>query len=310
MNKHFFWIITVAVTVCAFSYNVIAQPPGGPGRGPGGGMGMGGPGGPGMGPGGGMGGGMGMGMMGGPAAMFQNPEFAKELGLTPAQTESLRTAITETGNAIRERMQTMFTPGGPPPNPAEMRQQMDKFIDDAQAKVNQVLRPEQQTKLREVTFQLSGGMNSPMMGVRTLETLNLTETQKEQIRKITEERDTARFATMQGVDFRNMTPEQRDKMFADGQARDKQFTDRITALLTSEQKAKMEKLTNEAPALRQKLGMPEPGQFGQQRGQQGGPRGPQGPNANSWRPGREMPGTPPPNRPGSFPRLNDNNNDD
>ena len=305
MNKQFFWIVAVGITVCALSYSAIAQPPGGPG----GGRGPGGPGGPPPGgpPGGpgGFGGGFGMGP-GGPAAMFQNPEFAKELGLTPAQTESLRNVMTEVGNDIRTQMEQMRA-AGTPPNPDEMRKRMEQFIDGAQAKVNQVLKPEQQTKMREVTFQLTGGMNSPMMGVRTLETLNLTDAQKDQIRKITEERDAARFAAMQGVDFRNMTPEQRDKMFADGQTRDKKFTDQITALLTPEQKAKAEKLTTDAPELRKKLGIPEPGQFGQQRGQQGGPRGPQGPGADSWQPGQAMPNSPPqPNRPGNFPRRSGN----
>ena len=303
MNKHIFWIVAVAVTICTLSYSVIAQPPGGPGGGRG-------PGGPGGGPGMGPGGGMGMMMGGGPGGLgmvFQNPEFIKMLELTPAQTDSLRNVMTEIGNDMRTQMEQMRA-AGTPPTPDEMRQRMERFFGEVQSKVDQVLKPEQQTKIREVTFQLTGGMNSPMMGVRTLETLNLTDAQKEQVRKITAERDAARMTAMQGVDFRNMTPEDRSKMFADGQARDKQFTDKIVALLTPEQKAKAEKLTVAAPELRQKLGMPEPGQGpGQQRGRQEGSRGPQGPGANSWRPGQEMPNTPSsPNRRGNFPRPSGN----
>ena len=307
MNKQLFWILTVAITVCALSYSAIAQPPGGPGGGRGGPGGP--PGGPGMGP-GGPGGGMGMGP-GGPAAMFQNPEFAKMLNLTPAQSESLQRVMTEAGNAIREGMQGAFTPGGPPPNPDEMRQRMDKFIDEAQAKIDQVLQPEQRTKMREVTFQLSGGlnMNSPMAGLRTLETLNLTGAQKEQAQKIMAERDAEVRAAMQAawqdqsIDMR--TQEGREKMRANMEALSKKYADKVTAILTPDQKARGDKLTAAAPELRKQLGLPEPGQGpGQQRGQQGGQRGP---GANSWRPGQEMPGNaPPPNRPGSFPRPREN----
>ena len=302
MKKRILWIFAVVVAVCALSYSAIAQPPGGPGGPP--------PGGP-----GGFGGGMrggGVVMGGGPGGfgnVFQNPEFAKMLELTPEQIDSLRNVATEVGNDMREKMREIMTPGTPP-NPDVFRKEMEKMMDESQTKINKVLKPEQQTKAQEIAFQLSGGLNAPM-GIRTLETLNLTDAQKEQVRKMMSERDAEGAAAMQSFDWRNSTPEEREKMRTDNEARAKKYAEQIATLLTPEQKAKADKLTAGADALREKLGMPAPGQRGGQQGQQRGQQGRQGgqqggyvPGANSWRPGQEVPNAPPPqpNRPGNFPR--------
>ena len=302
MKKHIFWICAVAMTTFALSLNAVAQPGGGPGgRGPGGGQR--GPGGFGGGP-----GGFGMGPGGG---FVQNPEFAKMLELTPEQTKDIEKVFEDSRREIQEQMRQ--TPPGAPPNFDEMRQRMERFMDGIQTKTDQILKPEQQMKSREMMFQLAGGLESPMLGVRTLETLNLTDAQKEQVRKVLAERDEALRA---GFNFRDATPEEREKFRTDMEARNKKLSEQITALLTPEQKAKAEKLTAEAPALREKLGMPAPGQQrGQQRGQ-GGPGGQGGytPGADSWRPGQgappggAAPQTPPSGQPrrGGFPRSDSN----
>jgi len=254
-----------------------------------------------------MGGPGGMGM-GGPGAFFRNPEFIKMLELTPAQTEEIQEVIQSSMEELRTQMQDRVQRNpGTPPNPAEMRQRFEGMQD----KITGVLKPAQQTKAWELAFQLTGGLDSPVLNDRTLETLDLTADQKEKVRKLVAERDAEFGTVMQGFDWRGATPEQREKFRSDNEGRTKKYTDQIKALLTAEQKGKAEKLSTDAPALREKLGMPAPGQMGQRRGQQGGQSGsqPYTPGANSWRPGQEVPGAadtaPSPQRTrqrGGFPR--------
>ena len=316
--KRIHWVFAVAVTAFALSLNVVAQPPGG-GMGPPGGMppgggppfgGMGGGGGPGgmgpMGP-------MGPGGAGGIAALFQNPEFAKELELSSEQSTQLQTVVRESGEAMRSRFQEAMAnrdPNAGPPSQEEMRrfsQFMESGMTEAQGKVDRVLRPEQRTKLSDMSFQLSGGLTSPMMGAITLRTLELTDTQKEQLRKLTEERP-----RLNPADYELRSAEGRAKFQADMEANNAKFAEQVKGILTPEQKAKAEKLTAAAPELRKKLGIPEPGQP-PQRGPQrpGQPPAPGGgfvPGQGAWQPGGQNPPNapaPPPGgqqRRGGFPR--------
>jgi Spy/CpxP family protein refolding chaperone len=179
-------------------------------------------------------------------------------------------------------------PQGTLPNIGEMRQRFE----DVQTKIVSAWNPEQQTKARELSFQLAGGLDSRVMNERTLETLDLTADQKEKFRKILTDRDAEFSRVMQNFDWRNATPEEREKMRSDAETRTKRYADLIKALLTPEQKAKAEKLTAAAPELREKLGIPAPGQRGQggrAQGQQ--PGQPYVPGAGAWRPGQGAPDT-------------------
>jgi len=313
MSRRIFWFFAVAITAFALSLNAVAQPPGGGPRGPGG-------------PGGGMG------MMGGPGGgigqigqVIQNPEFANLLELTPQQTTDLQRVRREAEESIRTKIQEAMRPpqDGGPPSPEAMRQNMERFgqlleegSDEAQAKIDQVLQPAQRMKFRETTFQLAGGLealNNPLGGVRALGALELTDAQKEQVRKLTEERNAAMWGEMgnlQDIDWRD--PAVRERLRTEAETRNAKFTEQIKALLTPEQKAKAEKLTAEAPAVREKLGIPASEQRGRQGpGQRGGlapaPGGGFVPGSNAWRPGQDTPGAPPATPPGGrqrngFPR--------
>ena len=306
--KNTIWFGVVALAIFAMSFNALAQPGGGQGRGgqgPGMGGGMGGPGG-GMAPGAaqGMGGGMGMpgfGMgAGGFAGIIQNPEFARVLELTPAQVNNLRRVVQETAQNAQEEMQRareQFAREAAP-NPDEMRQRMERIADAAQERIFAELRQEQQTRAREVTFQLSGGLNSPMLNVRTLEVLDLTDAQRERIRGIIDARNEEVRAAGQrligggNIDVRS--PEGMARLRAEFEGLNERYTQQITALLTPQQRERVEGLTAAAPALRERLGIPAPGQQMEQRGQQ--QRGPQQqrppdfiPGDGSWRPGQGAP---------------------
>jgi len=301
------WIFAVAVTIFALSLNAIAQPPGGQrgqGMGPGGGMGQGmGPGG-GMGLGGGMMGGGGMGTgIGAIGAVLQNPELARVLELSPQQVNELQGVMRESIERLRTEGQNIQRPQ-PGASPEEMRQfmegmrqRLDTGMDEVQARVDQALRPEQRTRLRDVTFQLMGGLDSPTlgapMGERMLETLDLTDAQREQIRRLAE----ARNARIGEINWRDQA--ERERFQSD-------FARQVRGLLTAEQRAKAERLTAEAPALRERLGMPTPGQ---PRGQQGQQRPTPGggfvPGQGAWQPGQGAPDRVAPEAPrgrGGFPR--------
>ena len=313
--KRIHWIVTVAVTVFVLSLNAVAQPPGGgpPGGGPPRGMGPGG----GMGP---------MGGMGNIGAMFQNPQnqeaFAKELELTPEQATDLPRVVREAVERARREFENTPRPqqGASPEEMRQfgdtMRQRMEAGMTEVQANIDRILKPEQRTKLRDVTFQLSGGLNSPMLGMpmgerALVETLGLTDAQKEQFRKLAEDRNTAMREMMErfrqeGVDPRSA--EGQTKIRAESEQLTTKFAEQVKGILTPEQKAKVENLTAAAPDLRKRLGIPEPGQppqRGQQRQGQPAPGGGFVPGQGAWQPGQSAPNAPPGGQQrqrGGFPR--------
>jgi len=125
----------------------------------------------------------------------------------------------------------------------------------------------------------------------------------------------------QPFDWQNATQEERDKYIAAqvadqranrevDEARDKRYAERMKAILTTEQRAKAEKLTAEAPALVERfMGKKQDAQQqqdGLQRSglQQGGrtPAYIYVPGTGSWRPGDPMPMQIREERPSRFPR--------
>jgi Spy/CpxP family protein refolding chaperone len=250
-----------------------------------------------------------MGMMMGPGGMgnllqvVQNPEFLKMMDITPEQVAAIRSSVMET-------LQRIPPPSGEA-NFDQRRQWMEQMVDGVQAEVEKVLKPEQRTKLKEVTFQLTGGLNSlnmPFGGVRALETLELTAAQKEQVKATMEKRDAETRAAMQGFNRDEATPEEREKFRAEMAALNKKYADQVADLLTPEQKAKAENLTKEASVIRETLGIPAPGQRPPRGADRpAGPAGGYTPGADSWRPGQAAPPTATPpageqRRRGGFPR--------
>lgn len=208
---------------------VVAQPPQGAAPGQGGG--------PGRGPGGMM---AGPGMMGGGAfGVLMNEQARKDLGITEEQQTKLR----EAGQKIFEQMRPQQPPqqGGERPrfDPAEMRARMEKVQNDTRTAIESILNKDQVGKLDVMSFQSSGGLDSPMLNVENLRVLNLSE---EQVKKINELRDSM-FAGG-GERFRNMSREERQAAFEENR---KKMKDGLLGILSDEQKAKAESLTKETP---------------------------------------------------------------
>ena len=132
---------------------------------------------------------------------------------------------------------------------------------ETQVKVDEVLKPEQRTKFREILFQLAGGLNLPPLNEHVFECLNLTDVQKWQIRELATERVPARRAAEYAIfDVHNRTPLPREELSnsleAARQQIDAEYIKQLKSFLTAEQQAKAAKLTAEIPALHERLGLP------------------------------------------------------
>ncbi|MDR1962807.1 MAG: Spy/CpxP family protein refolding chaperone [Planctomycetaceae bacterium] len=277
-----FWTFVVAV-FSMLSVAVLAQPAGPP------------PGGPGGAPGGrerDRGRNFDFAPGGGVELLIRNAEIKSQLGLTEEQVGKLVKLSEELRARRGERRQ-----GNNPPSAEEMkkfREEAEKRFDESQTKVNQVLTPEQQEKLKTLQFQIIGGLDSPFLNVRSLDVLNLTDEQKAKLKAINEQRETesrAAFEKRGQVNWRELSQEAREKLGAElqaeNEARTKKFGDQIKAILTPEQKEKADKLTAESKEIREKLGF---GGGNRERREGGGGRSDRGgeyrPGENSWRPGQ------------------------
>lgn len=279
------------VIVALFALSASAQPgPGGPG-----GM-RGGPGGP-----GGMRGGPG-GEMDGITQLFRNEEIKSKLGLSTEQEEKLTSLLEKNRESMRERFRGGRQGGersGPPSREdmEKMRAEVEKMRAEIKEKANQILTPEQQEKVKVLRFQISGGLDSPMINPESLEALNLTDKQKAELKAMDEARREAFRTAMENrprVDFRTMSEEDRRKAFEEmrtqGEARSKEFKEKVLSLLTPDQKAKAEQLSSEGKELREKVMQQMQERRDERRGDrgrgQGGPEGEFRPGADSWRPGQ------------------------
>ncbi|MCL2744986.1 MAG: Spy/CpxP family protein refolding chaperone [Planctomycetaceae bacterium] len=304
MRRNVLTVLMAVLFAVLISTLVFAQPGGGnrQGGGPGNRQG-GGPGGPGF--------GMGTGLL-------QNENVKKELKLSDDQVAQL-TKVAEEMRAARPQQRQGGQGGGQGNRPTQeemnqMRARMETTMNEMDAKVNKILSPEQQGKYKELRFQLSGGLNAPRLDVRALEVLNLTEDQKAKLKAAQDEQAEEIRKAMENrpqIDWQGLSQEEREKrgaeLRAEGEARQKKFTDKVKGFLTADQIAKAEKLTAGAQETREKLGLPAPGQG---RGAGGGAgAGQQGERVpDSWRPGqggRQQGGNQQPRR--AFPRSENNN---
>ena len=197
--------------------------------------------------------------------LFQNPEFVKMLELTPEQITGLQKVQRDTEKLLKEAAElaeVLFEQAQTHEEMArieiDIKRRMATYVSESQTKIDEILQPEQRKKYTEIGFQLSGGLNSPGQSNEwSLGFLDLTDPQKEQIRKLTQEciaKEKALSEELVGLDTRQR-PQRRSmatkKILAE-------HFEQIKSLLTAEQRAKAEKLTAEAPALREKLGLPPP----------------------------------------------------
>lgn len=223
--------------VVALCVGAVAAQPGPGGRGPGG-FGFGGFGGGG----------------GGLLMLLRMEAVQKEIKATDDQLASLR----KLGEEMRG--------GGERPNFGDMSQEerekamsaMRERMEKANAKVAEILKPEQVARLEEISIQMRGTM--ALADPKVVKKLGLSEDQQKKLQEVQQANAAAMREAFQGGD--------REAARAKMQDLRKQSTEKVMAVLTSEQKAAFEKLKGA------EFKMPE-GAFGRPGGGRGGNR-PQG----------------------------------
>lgn len=183
----------------------------------------GGGGGGGRGGGGRFGGGMMMGRGGGGLQLLTMKEVQTELKMTQDQIDKATAKQQEMMQQMRDARQN----GGTPPDPAEMQKTQEKAVAD-------ILNADQLKRFKQLQLQREGVQAFNRKEVA--EALKLTDDQKTKIKDIQKKEADDRTAAMQGVDFRNMTPEDRQKLMDKNMEMQKASNDQILAVLTDDQK--------------------------------------------------------------------------
>lgn len=232
--------LSLAVVLIVCSVSVAFAQPGGGGRGGRGGFGGGGFGGGGFG-GGGFGGGGGLMLLG-------DENVKKDLGITEDQVKKMeefqakmRDEMGQVFQGLRDLSQEERT--------AKFQEIQKKMTEMSDAAQKEILLPKQIERLKQISYQSRlnrGGTSDALASDDIAKELGITEAQKEALQKAQEEADT---------EMREEMTKLRDK------ARQK-----ILNVLTSEQQAKLKKLTGETITF-------APPQFGGGRGGPGGPGG-------------------------------------
>jgi Spy/CpxP family protein refolding chaperone len=169
--------------------------------------------------------------MGGGAMLLSNKSVQKELKVTDEQTEKLNTLATETMTKNRERFAGLADA-----TPEERQSKMREAQAELHKSLDGVLKTEQVKRFKQIELQVGGLMafNQP----RIQEALKLTDDQKSKVKEIAEE-------------ARGAMPSREDAQADQAAAQKKRAeitkgaTEKVTALLTEDQKKEWKELTGE-----------------------------------------------------------------
>jgi Spy/CpxP family protein refolding chaperone len=221
----FFCAVLLTVSAIAFAQDQ-GQGQGGRRGGRGRGMGR-------MGP-GGMFGGAGMNLM-----LVNNEKVQKELEITPEQ----KTKIEALGKEMRSNMPDFgglrdLSDDERQAKMEENRKKMEKVMQDAQAKLKEILLPNQLDRLNQIRIQAAGTMI--LMDPAVQKDLGITDDQKAKMKTINDD------ARKQGRKlFENASPEDRQANMDKMQKLRKETDEKVMDILTADQKTKLEKMKGE-----------------------------------------------------------------
>lgn len=163
---------------------------------------------------------------GGGLQMLRLPEVQKELKLTPEQIGMIDAKQQE----VRDAVQALY-PGGFGQMTPEERQQRTAKTQELQDKaVADILA----LRFRQLELQRLGPVAITRKSVA--DGLKLTADQQKQVADLQTQANADRRAAMQGVDFQNMSDEDRQKMMTRMRDAQKAEGDKVLALLTDAQK--------------------------------------------------------------------------
>ena len=180
------------------------------------------------------GGGQGRGMMRGGGGMYgllQRDDVKEELKLTDEQ----KTKLGEMQQGMMDEMRSAFQDAAG--DRSAMQKIMAKVQESAAKKVNAILTPDQQKRLKEINIQESG--NSALMSADLQKELGLSEDQIKKIKDLQTKQqaaNTAIFEKMQSGEI------ERDQIQPLMQKNTKVLNDEIGKVLTEDQKKKFKEL--------------------------------------------------------------------
>ena len=173
---------------------------------------------------------------GGSLQLLRVPEVQTELKMTPEQIGKIDAKQQET----RQALQDMFQGGGGQLSPEERQKRTDAMQAIQTKAVAGILDATQQKRFRQLELQQQGPLALARKDVAT--ELKLTEEQSKQVAEIQRASGEEMRAAMQGVDFRNMSAEDRTKMMTKMQQSQKAAGDKVAALLTDAQKTQWKEM--------------------------------------------------------------------
>ena len=238
----------------------------------------------------------------------------QELGLTDTEANSIRLLRAQMligATQYANRFRTM-TEGTQSSVQADLSRDMGRVTEALNAAIPQ----ERRDNVQRLLFQTLGGLDSPLITPNTLETLELSDSQRGQVRAVFAEMQEERVAQMETMlsmaekviaagGPQNLSPEerqelerQRRELEAQSFATARRLAERLRQHLTPEQLERERQLIASRPGFLPPL----PPQM-QQRNQQEAGSGDLGPGADAWRPGDDLPvQILEPRRGGRFPR--------
>jgi hypothetical protein len=177
---------------------------------------------------------------GGGIQLLRNADVQKELKMTQAQIDKIDAKQQE----LRQAQRDAFGGGNPQDLSAEDRQKAMAKIQEAQKKaLTDILDATQLKRYHQLELQQQGPL--ALTRKEVAEELKLTDEQKTKItdiqRQVTEETRAAR----QGVNFQQLSAEEREKLTKKTQEIQKAAGEKVVALLTDEQKKKWTEMQGE-----------------------------------------------------------------
>ena len=163
---------------------------------------------------------------GGGLQMLRVPEVQKELKLTPDQIGMIDAKQQE----VRDAIQALYPGGFGQMTPEERQQRMAKTQELQDKAVADIL----MGRFRQLELQQQGPIAIARKSVA--DELKLTADQQKQVADLQTQANADQRAAMQGVDFQNMSDEDRQKLMTKRQDIQKAAGDKMLALLTDTQK--------------------------------------------------------------------------
>ncbi|MGL6194568.1 MAG: Spy/CpxP family protein refolding chaperone [Thermoguttaceae bacterium] len=133
------------------------------------------------------------------AAAISDANIQKELGITDDQKKKLKQFESSMRAEMIKKIPSYIEKlkNYSPDVEREAINEVQNFIQQSRAKLDEIITPEQKEKARSLSFQAFGGLDSPLVNADMIKALNLSDDQKEKAKKIFEETEKERRELME-----------------------------------------------------------------------------------------------------------------